>query len=114
MTSQKRDPPHRDSDKHWPFLVEVARTLYGNAEFAISSARRFSAPVSKFEESPGKIQCRTNQNIAQVQRIEAERKIRELLNAVSRYFICSPGGKCFQRILINFDDCVEISIPLPK
>ena len=50
----KNVTPHRDSDKHWPFLVEVARTLYGNAEFAISSARRFSAPVSKFEESPGK------------------------------------------------------------
>ena len=79
--------PHRDSDKHWPFLVEVARTLYGNAEFAISSARRFSAPVSKFEESPGKIQSRTNQNIAQVQRIEAERKIRELLNAVSILYL---------------------------
>ena len=29
MTSQKRDS-HRDSDKHWPFLLEVARTLYGN------------------------------------------------------------------------------------
>ena len=53
MTSQKRDP-HRDSDKHWLFLVEVARTLYRKAEFAISSACRFSAPVSKFEESPGK------------------------------------------------------------
>ena len=57
MTSQKRDP-HRDSDKHWPFLLEVARTLYRNAHFAISSARRFSVfgsvPVSKFEERPGK------------------------------------------------------------
>ena len=57
MTSKKRDP-HRDSDKNWPFLLEVARTLYGNAQFAISSARRFSVfgsvPVSKFEESPGK------------------------------------------------------------
>ena len=57
MTSQKRDP-HRDSDKHWPFLLEGARTLYGNAQFGISSARRFSVfsvvPVSKFEERPGK------------------------------------------------------------
>ena len=57
MTSQQRDP-HRDSDKHWPFLLKVARTLYGNAQFAISSARRFSVfksvPVSKFEELPGK------------------------------------------------------------
>ena len=53
----KRDP-HRDSDKHWPFLLEVARTLYRNAQFAISSAHRFSVfrsvPVSKFEERPGK------------------------------------------------------------
>ena len=50
--------PHRDSDKHWPFLLEVARTMYGNAQFAISSARRFSVfrrvPVSKFEELPRK------------------------------------------------------------
>ena len=57
MTSQKRDP-HRDSDKHRPFLLEVARTLYRNAQFAISSARRFSVfrsvPVSKFDERPGK------------------------------------------------------------
>ena len=57
MTSQKRDS-HRDSDKHSPFLLEVARTLYRNAQFAISSARRFSVfrsvPVSKFEERPGK------------------------------------------------------------
>ena len=78
MTSQQRDP-HRDSDKHWPFLLKVARTLYGNAQFAISSARRFSVfksvPVSKFEELP--------ENIAQVQRIEAEGKMRELLNAAS-------------------------------
>ena len=28
--------------------------------------------------------------------------MRELLNAVSRYFICSLAGKCFQRILIKF------------
>ena len=52
----KRDP-HRDSDKHWPFLQEVARALYGNAQIAISSARPFSVlrsfPVSKFEEDPG-------------------------------------------------------------
>ena len=50
-------PPHRDSDKHWPFLLKVARTLYGSAQFAISSARRFSVfrrPVSKFEERPRK------------------------------------------------------------
>ena len=79
MTSQQRDP-HRDSDKHWPFLLEVARTLYGNAQFATSSARRFSVfksvPVSKFEELPGKynVYFRTNENIAQVQRIEAEGK----------------------------------------
>ena len=57
MTSQKRDS-HRDSDKHWPFLLEVARTLDGNAQFAISSTRRFSVfrsvPVSKFDERPGK------------------------------------------------------------
>ena len=61
MTSQKR-APHRDSDKHWPFLLEVARTLCGNvrgdAQFAISSDRRLSVfrnvPVSKFEERPGK------------------------------------------------------------
>ena len=54
MTSQQRDP-HRDSDKHWPFLLEVARTLYGNAQFATSSARRFSVfKSSKFEELPGK------------------------------------------------------------
>ena len=56
--------PHRDSDKHWPFLVEVARTLYGNAQFAISSAHCFSVfrsvPVSKFEESPG------NYNVEQI------------------------------------------------
>ena len=49
--------PHRDSEKHWPFLQEVARALYGNAQFAISSARPFSVlrnvPVSKFEEDPG-------------------------------------------------------------
>ena len=61
MTSQKRDP-HRDSDKHWPFLPEVARTLYGKGQFAISSARRLSVfrsvPVSKFEERPGKYNSR--------------------------------------------------------
>ena len=28
--------------------------------------------------------------------------MRELLNAVSRYLMCSPAGKCFQRILIKF------------
>ena len=28
--------------------------------------------------------------------------MRELLNAVSRYLIFSPAGKCFQRILIQF------------
>ena len=61
MTSQKRDL-HRDSDKHWPFLPEVARTLYGKGQFAISSARRFSVLAFlgafqfnlKFEERPGK------------------------------------------------------------
>ena len=61
MTSQKRDP-HRHSDKHWPSLLEVARTLYGSAQFAISSARRLSVfrsvPVSKFEERPGKYNSR--------------------------------------------------------
>ena len=62
---------------------------------------------------------RTNENNAQVERIEAEWKIRELFNAVSRYLICSPAGKCFQRILIkfvkeslimfrNFDFCAEV------
>ena len=55
MTSQKRDP-HRDSDKHWPSLLEVGRTLYGSAQFAISFARLFSVfrsvPISKFEERP--------------------------------------------------------------
>ena len=56
MTSQKRDP-HRDSDKHWPSILEVGRTLYGSAQFAISFARLFSVfrsvPISKFEERPG-------------------------------------------------------------
>ena len=63
MTSQKRNPPpppptetQINSDKHWPFLLGVARTLYGNAQFAIISARRFSVfrsvLVSKFEERP--------------------------------------------------------------
>ena len=64
MTSQKRDP-RRDSDglhlnpsdKHWPFLQDVVRALYGNTQFAIRSARPFSVlrrvPVSKFEEDPG-------------------------------------------------------------
>ena len=56
MTSQKRDS-HRDSDKHWPSLLEVARTLYGSAQFVISSARLFSVfrgvLVSKFDELPG-------------------------------------------------------------
>ena len=28
-----------DSDKHWPFLLEFASTLYGNVQFAIISAR---------------------------------------------------------------------------
>ena len=27
--------------------------------------------------------------------------MRELLNAVSRYLMCSPAGKCFQRILMK-------------
>ena len=46
-----------DSDKHWPFLQDVVRALYGNTQFAIRSARPFSVlrrvPVSKFEEDPG-------------------------------------------------------------
>ena len=53
-----------DVTKTWPpprqrlaILQEVARALYGNAQFAISSARPFSVlrsvPVSKFEEDPG-------------------------------------------------------------
>ena len=66
-------PPHRDSDKHWPFLLEVARTLYGSAQFAISSARRFSVfrgvPVSKFEERPRKYNVEQIKTFAQVQRI---------------------------------------------
>ena len=68
-----RFPPHRDSDKHWPFLLEVARTLYGSAQFAISSARRFSVfrrvPVSKFEERPRKYIVEQIKTFAQVQRI---------------------------------------------
>ena len=70
MTSRKRDP-HRDSDKHWPSLLEVAKTHYGSAQFAISSARRLSVfrsvPVSKFEESPGK--C----NVEQIKTLTAIR-----------------------------------------
>ena len=65
-------PPHRDSDKHWPFLLKVARTLYGSAQFAISSARRFSVfrrPVSKFEERPRKYNVEQIKTFAQVQRI---------------------------------------------
>ena len=37
-----------------------------------------------------------------MQRIDAERKMKELLNAVSRYLIWSAAGECFQRILIRF------------
>ena len=55
MTSQIRDP-YRDSDNHEPFL-KVARVLYENAQFVISSARPFSVfrcvPVSKFEKDRG-------------------------------------------------------------
>ena len=113
MTSQKRDPP--------PRLRQTLAIPGRGRKNAVWKRRVCDQFCSSFQRSSfeirgksRKIQCRTNQNIAQVQRIEAERKIRELLNAVSRYFICSPGGKCFQRILINFDDCVEISIPLLK
>ena len=74
MRSQKRDP-HRDSDKHWPFLLEVARTLNGNAQFAISSARRFSVfnsvPVSKFEERPGK--C----NVEQIKTLLKSKRLKQ-------------------------------------
>ena len=56
MTSQKHDP-YQDSDNHRPFLQKVARVLYENAQFAISSARRFSVfrsvLVAKFESDPG-------------------------------------------------------------
>ena len=55
MTSQIRDPYH-DLDNHRPFL-KVARVLYENAQFVISSARPFSVfrcvPVSKFEKDRG-------------------------------------------------------------
>ena len=65
MTSQKRAPSethtnigHFQAVPPGPFLPEVTRTLYGNAQFAISSAGRFSVfrsvPVLKFEERPGK------------------------------------------------------------
>ena len=74
MTSQKRDP-HRDSDKRWPFLLEVARTLYGNAQFEISSARRFSAfnsvPVSTFDERPRK--C----NVEQIKTLLKSKRLRQ-------------------------------------
>ena len=113
MTSQKRDPP--------PRLRQTLAIPGRGRKNAVWKRRVCDQFCSSFQRSSfeirgksRKIQSRTNQNIAQVQRIEAERKIRELLNAVSRYLICSPVGKCFQRILINFDDCVEISIPLPK
>ena len=36
--------------------------------------------------------------LAQVQRIEAERKMQELLNTLCRYLICNRVGKCFQGI----------------
>ena len=56
MTSQKHDP-YQDSDNHRPFLQKAARVLYENAQFAISSARRFSVfrcvPLSKFEKDSG-------------------------------------------------------------
>ena len=41
MTSQKRDP-YQDSDKYGPFLQKLARVLYENTQFAISSACPFS------------------------------------------------------------------------
>ena len=56
MTSQKRDP-YWDSDKYGPFLQQVARALYENAQFSIISARPFivfrSLPISKLEKDPG-------------------------------------------------------------
>ena len=52
----KRDP-YQDSNKHGPFLQEVARVLYENKHFAISSAPPFevfnSVAVMKFEKDLG-------------------------------------------------------------
>ena len=53
MTSQKRDPYR---DKYGPFLQKLARALYANTQFAISSACPFSIfrsiPVSKYDKDP--------------------------------------------------------------
>ena len=83
MTSQKRDS-HRDSDKHWPCLLEVARTLYGSAQFAISSARRFSffrgVPISKFEERPGEY------NVEQIKTLPVNRDSNTLKHGEFVYY----------------------------
>ena len=58
--------------------------LYGNVQFAISSARRLlsvvrSVPVLKFEEN---IMKNKSKHCSSAE-VEAERKMRELLNTVS-------------------------------
>ena len=37
-----------------------------------------------------------------MQRIEAERKMQELLNTLCRYLICNPAGKCFHLQVLSF------------
>ena len=49
----KRDP-HGDSDKHWPFLLEVARALYGTHSLRSARLLALHVPVSKFEKRSGK------------------------------------------------------------
>ena len=110
MTSQKR-APHRDSDKHWPFLLEVARTLYGNAQFAASLRsvlpRRFSVfrsvLVSKFEERLRKYNLEQIKTLLNCKELKQSGKWENFLTPqLDTFNICSPTGKCFQRILIKF------------
>ena len=54
-----------------------------------------SVPVSKFEERPGKCNVEQIKTLFKCKGLKHLRKTRELLNAVSRYLICSPACKCF-------------------
>ena len=55
-----------------------------------------NVPVSKFEERPGKCNVEQIKTLFKCKGLtEHLRKTRELLNAVSRYLICSPACKCF-------------------
>ena len=98
-SSQKRDPHPPRLRQTLAISARVRKHVVWKRTVCDHFCSQFnvfrSVPVSKFEERPGKCNVEQIKTLFKCKGLKHLRKTRELLNAVSRYLICSPAGKCF-------------------